>query len=298
MAAPTTAPREVAPAGGLGALPRAALPSLPVVSALPGIRKVPAKDFTGLALTRPPVTIERAHVDAFAAVCGFPRKDVVPLPYPHLLAFGLQMAIMGSSDFPAPAIGSVHIENSITQHGRLAIGDTVHVTARVGAPVPHPKGTVYEFVTEVRGGSDGGELVWEETSAYLRRGKADDAASYGTVLPEADPGGVVWTLPGDLGRRYAAVSGDHNPIHLYPLTAKALGFKRQIAHGMWTMARSVAALENRLPDAVRVDVAFRKPVFLPGKVAFGSEPVDQGYAFSLSSPTSGSRHLLGRTTAL
>jgi hypothetical protein len=168
--------------------------------------------------------------------------------------------------------------------------------------VPHPKGTVYEFVTEIRG-ADGGDLdsadlIWEETSAYLRRGKGDSNASYGAVLPEADPSGVVWSLPGDLGRRYAAVSGDHNPIHLYPLTAKALGFKRQIAHGMWTMARSVAALENRLPDAVRVDVAFRKPVFLPGKVAFGSEPVDQGYAFSLSSPASASRHLLGRTTAL
>ena len=60
------------------------------------------------------------------------------------------------------------------------------------------------------------------------------------------------------------MSGDHNPIHLYPITAKALGFPRQIAHGMWTMARCVAALENRLPDAVRVDVAFKKPVLLPG----------------------------------
>ena len=80
------------------------------------------------------------------------------------------------------------------------------------------------------------------------------------------------------------MSGDHNPIHLYPLTAKALGFKRQIAHGMWTKARCVAALENRLPDAVRVDVAFKKPVFLPGTVAFGSTPVDDGYAFSLSNP--------------
>ena len=48
------------------------------------------------------------------------------------------------------------------------------------------------------------------------------------------------------------MSGDHNPIHLYPLTAKALGFRRQIAHGMWSLARCVAAVENRLPDAVTV----------------------------------------------
>ena len=82
---------------------------------------------------------------------------------------------------------------------------------------------------------------------------------------------MTWRLRGDLGRRYAAVSGDHNPIHLYPLTAKALGFKRQIAHGMWSLARCVAALENRLPDAVTVDAAFKKPIFLPGTVAFGQD---------------------------
>ncbi len=108
----------------------------------------------------------------------------------------------------------------------------------------------------------------------------------------------MWSLPGDLGRRYAAVSGDYNPIHLYPLTAKALGFNRQIAHGMLTLARCLAALENRLPEMVRVDVAFKKPVFLPSRVAFGSRPLDDGYAFSLSKAGSETLHLLGRTAAL
>ena len=92
------------------------------------------------------------------------------------------------------------------------------------------------------------------------------------------------------------MSGDRNPIHLYPLTAKVLGFKRQIAHGMWSAARCVAALENRLPDAVTVEVAFKKPVFLPGSVTFGARHVDSGYAFGLSDPISGAPHLQGRTT--
>ena len=93
-------------------------------------------------------------------------------------------------------------------------------------------------------------------------------------MPRA--GGIGGACPADLGRRYAAVSGDHNPIHLYPLTAKALGFPRQIAHGMWSKARCIAALENRLPDPVRVDVAFKKPIILPGTVAFGSPPTTTG----------------------
>jgi acyl dehydratase len=273
---------------------RVALPSVPVVNLLPGIRKT-GGEFTGLSKVGPEITIERDHVEAYAAVCGFPPKDTVPLPYPHLLAFDLQMAIMSDPAFPAPAIGTVHVENSITEHRLIAIGETVAVTASVGPARPHPKGKVYDFLTVV---TADGENVWEETSTYLRRGPGDPSASSGSAFPDAEPNGVVWNLPGDLGRRYAAVSGDANPIHLYPLTAKALGFPRQIAHGMWTMARCVAALENRLPGAVRVDVAFKKPVLLPGSVAFGSTPLDGGYAFSLSRPKDGAPHLAGRTTAL
>ena len=234
-------------------------------------------------------------MERYADVCGFPTKDTAPLPYPHLLAFELQMGIMTDPGFPAPAIGTVHLENSITQHRPVAIGETVDVLAKVGPSRKHPKGTIYDFVTVV---SAGGETVWEETSSYLRRGKGDKSASSGSSFPDAEPGPLVWKLPADLGRTYAAVSGDRNPIHLYAITAKALGFPRQIAHGMWTMARSVAALENRIADSARVDVAFKRPVLLPGSVQFGSTQLDDGFAFSLVSPKDGSPHLVGRTRNL
>jgi acyl dehydratase len=95
------------------------------------------------------------------------------------------------------------------------------------------------------------------------------------------------------------VSGDHNPIHLHALTAKAFGFPRQIAHGMWSLARCAAALENRIPDAVTVDAAFKKPIVLPGTVGFGQDAVPDGVgggiAFALTSPKNGAPHLLGRT---
>jgi acyl dehydratase len=281
----------------MAALPmllRAALPSVPVVNQLPGVRKR-GGEFTGLTRTAPAVTVARTEVDRYAAVCGFPAKDTVPLPYPHLLAFPLQMAIMSDPAFPAAAIGIVHVENSITSHRPVGVGEALAVSVSVGAAKPHPKGRVHDFVSTA---TVDGETVWQETSSYLRRGKGDDTAPAGATFPDAPPHGITWRLPADLGRRYAAVSGDANPIHLYPLTARALGFPRQIAHGMWTMARSVAALENRLPDAVRVDVAFKKPVLLPGSVAFGSAAVDGGWAFSLSSPKSGAPHLAGRTTGL
>jgi len=281
---------------GVSTLLRAALPSLPVVGGLPGVRKAPLSDFSGLTVQRPPVTVDRAHVDAYARVCGFPTKDTVPFTYPHMLAFGLHMAIMTDPAFPAPAIGTVHLENSITGHRPISVGETLSVSASVGAPRPHAKGRVFDFEVEVH--DTDGALVWESTSSYLRRGKGDPDAPAGRTFPDAPANGTVWKLPADLGRRYAAVSGDYNPIHLYPLTAKALGFPRQIAHGMWTLARCVASLESWLPDAATVEVAFKKPVLLPTSVALGSAPVEGGYAFALTDPRTGAPHLAGRTRAV
>jgi len=293
-AGPATKTLDGAP-GGLSTLLRAALPAVPVLNQLPGVRKAPAGDFTGLSYRREQVVAERPRVDAYAAVCGFPRKDVVPLTFPHLLAFPLHMAIMSDPAFPYPAIGMVHVENTITAHRAIGVGEVLDVTTTVGAPRPHARGVLLDFVTAV---CAAGAPVWESTSTYLRRGRSVDGdAAPGLVVADPPIGGVEWRLPADLGRTYASVSGDANPIHLYPLTAKALGFPRQIAHGMWTLARSVAAIENRLPEAVTVEVAFKKPVFLPGTVAFAARQDDAGWTFALSSPKDGSPHLLGRTTS-
>ena len=271
---------------------KAALPVVPGVNLLPGVRKR-GGDLPDATLVRHDVAVDREHVAAYAAVCGFPRKDTLPLPYPHLLAFGLQIEIMTSAAFPFPAIGTVHLENSLTQHRPIGLDEQLQVTVSPANLRPHAKGRVFDMLTKVHAR---GELVWEETSTYLRRGSGDDEAPPGAAFPDAPPQGITWRLPGDLGRRYAGVSGDRNPIHLYPVTAKAFGFPRQIAHGMWSMACCVAALENRLPDAVTVAVAFKRPILLPGTVAFGARPTDDGWAFSLSSPKSGAPHLAGATS--
>ncbi len=271
---------------------KAALPSIPVVNQLPGVKKDRNADPSTLEFTRDGLTIEREHAAAYAAVCGFPAKDAVPLTYPHMLAFPLHMAAMTSPQFPYPAVGSVHVENVITSHRPIHAGETLDVTVRVSPTRPHAKGTAVDFLSEVRSGDD---VVWESTSTYLRRGRGHEDAPRGLVFDTTPVGTTEWRLPADLGRRYGAVSGDRNPIHLYPLTAKALGFPRQIAHGMWSLARCVAALENRLPDAVRVEVAFKKPILLPGTVAFGHELTVDGQAFALTSPKDGAPHLVGST---
>jgi hypothetical protein len=277
--------------GGLPTMLKAALPIVPGINLLPGVAKKggPLPD---LVLHRNGVTIDPADVAAYAGVCGFETRDRLPLTYPHMLSFPLQMAIMTDGAFPYPAIGSVHVSNSIHRLRPIAATESLDVTVSAVELRPHPKGKVFDMITTV---AAGGETVWESTSTYLRFGKGDDTATSGGVPLDVVPGnGTEWKLAGNLGRRYAAVSGDHNPIHLYPLTAKALGFNRQIAHGMWSLARCVAAIETRLADEVTVDVEFKKPIFLPGKVAFGSRVVEGGIDFALTDPRKGAPHLVGR----
>jgi hypothetical protein len=276
---------------------KAALPSIPVVNQLPGVRKT-GGDPSSLHELRT-ATVTREHVAAYARVCGFPVKDTAPLTFPHVLAFPLHMAVMTSPEFPFPAIGTVHLANSITRHRPIDIGEKLQIEVHASPVRPHPKGRAVDFLATARVDA---ETVWESTSTYLRRGGASDDAVASTASTDASdvvPGRIAWRLAGDVGRRYAAVSGDHNPIHLHPLTAKALGFRRQIAHGMWSLARCVAALENRTPDAVTVDATFTKPIFLPGTVMFGQDAVDgeRGIAFALTSPKGGAPHLVGRTRA-
>ncbi len=287
---------------GVGALLRAALPSVPGVNLLPGVRKTGATGDPDLVATGPAVLVDRAQVAAYAAVCGFPAKETLPLTYPHVLALPLHLALMAHPAFPFPAVGTVHLENAVTSHRPVYVGETLRASVRTGPIQRHPRGTAVDLVAQVRSGED---LVWESTSTYLRRGRQPDGgAEHVPLLPEdlaeqSGGAGIEWRLPGDSGRRYAAVSGDHNPIHLHPLTAKAFGFPRPITDRMWTKARCVAAVENRLPEAVRVEVAFRKPVLLPGSVRFRVRGTGDGaHTFALTRPSDGSLHLVGRATPL
>lgn len=281
---------------------KAALPLVPGVSRLPGIKKS-GSTLPQLVLTRHDVPVDRSHLAAYAEVCGFGIKETLPLTYPHMLAFPLHMMLITAGDFPFPAIGLVHIANSITAHRQVTASERLQVTARAQHLRAHSKGRAFDIETQVH---SSGHLVWTETSTFLHRGRSSEGTVDSTrTFEDVAPSVAEWRLAGDLGRRYAAVSGDRNPIHLYGITAKAFGFPRQIAHGMWSEARCLAALEGRLPDAVTVDVVFKKPVLLPGKVAFGSKVIStesgtghQDYAFSLTDPRNGAPHLLGRTSGL
>lgn len=241
------------------------------------------------------VALEAEAVGAYARLCGFAPEQGVPITWPHILAFSLQMRLMLGADFPYPAMGLVHLHNRVRQHARLNIGDRLTLTTRPGRFLAHDKGQAFTLETTA---TRDGATVWQGDSLYLhlgRPGRGDPAP----VLSgdEADRLVETWTLPADLGRRYARVSGDANPIHTSALGARLFGFRRAIAHGMWTKARAVAALSPQAPlDAAEVEVAFRAPLFLPGQVDLYARSAGDIRDFEVRDAAGSRAHLRGRLT--
>ncbi|CAL9541439.1 hypothetical protein SUDANB176_04254 [Streptomyces sp. enrichment culture] len=219
-------------------------------------------------LVLPGLRVDAARLTAYERVCGFPTgEDALPVTYPHVLGFPLAVRLMSAPDFPLPLLGLVHTSIGITRHRATPWAGEYELTVYVEGLAPHRRGTQAAVVTEMR---DAEGVVWESRSTYLARHRtAGQPAGRGAEgRREPLPAVEEWRPAGDVGRRYGAVSGDRNPIHLHPLTARLFGFPRAIAHGMWTVARCLAA--HGTPDAARVRADFRAPVPLPGTVTYAA----------------------------
>jgi len=248
-----------------------------------------------LRLADQPIDAER--LGRYQRLCGFRVSDVLPPTYLHLLTFPLGLELMTRPGFPFPVLGLIHVENEISQHRPVRAHERVTVRTWAANLRPRVSGRVIDLVSEALVGD---EPVWHETSSYLHReqtgGSRPDDIVETQPKPAAEPpsGPVIrWQAAADIGRRYAAVSGDRNPIHLSGLTAKAFGFRGAIAHGMWLKARTLAAFEGRLPEDLRLHVAFKTPLFLPSTVELQATSTERGWQFQVRGVRSGKPHLSG-----
>jgi len=245
-------------------------------------------------LARKGVTVDRAHLAAYDQVCRLPLNDVLPATYPHMLTFPLQMALMSDRSFPLALPGLVHVRNRIELLRPIGADALLDLEVWAENFASHRSGAAVDLCATV---SAGGQEVWRSRSTYLSRGatapEGAPEADIEVAVGDLERVAATWRIPDDAGRRYAKVSGDVNPIHLSGLAAKAFGFKRAIAHGMWVKARVLGALSGRLPDALDLDVSFRKPLFLPSTVTLSTAQADGGWDVAVRNATSGTEHVVG-----
>lgn len=246
-------------------------------------------------LVRRDVTLDAAHIERYARVCGFRLSQGVPPTYVHMLAFPLQMKMMTAPNFPWSVMGLVHLGNTIEQHRALSPGQKLNIEVRSGELVAHEKGQVFSLLSRA---TRNGELVWESTSTFLRMGvRTPRGTPYQSALVDPTPLSrqADWQARADIGRRYGSVSGDINPIHLSAVTAKLFGFKRAIAHGMWTKARALATLLPQEPvEHVLAQIEFKTPLFLPGRATLWTGQIEQGVLFEVRNGRGDKPHLRGK----
>lgn len=315
----------------LPALPNVGL--LVTRAALTGRRRPSPDD--GLPSTRVVLDGLQQDVDRlgrYAHLCGFTLRDTVPATWLHVLSFPLQAHLLAAADFPFAVAGLVHVSNEMSLLRPVKVTELLTVSCSAAHVTPHRHGATFDMINEVQ---VAGDVVWRGVSTYLARGTFLDAHGTAALGAPGAPASVTpddgrvddapapasaastpagdrlplgrapvpaptarWQLPADLGRRYAGVSGDVNPIHLHPWTARLYGFRRPIVHGMWTHARALAAIENRLPAAYTAAVRFTKPILLPATVGFGAQRGADGWHVAVTTRDGTKNHLLGRFSAL
>ncbi len=243
------------------------------------------------------VVVDRKLAEQYDEVCGLPKLDHVAPTFLHVLAAPMHLQLLTHEAFPFKALGVVHVRNNIKAHAPVERGSVVNIDVFVEGAEEARSGLEFEVITCIH---QGGELVWEETTTVLyRTGKSSGSKKERTPPePGVEQGflrSTPWRVPGDMGRRYAAVSGDYNPIHLFPLTAKAFGFKRQIVHGMWSQARVLGDIVDDidLTAPIELDIAFKRPLTLPNKPILTTREDGDSIEYRLASANGKTLYLEG-----
>jgi acyl dehydratase len=260
-----------------------------------------SKPLLAAASTQPPalllysrnVRIRPAHLRRYREVCGVSDEGMLPPAYLHVLAMPLHMRLFVHPQFPVKVLGLVHLRNVIRQFAPITADQSLTLSVQYDMLRETESGQEYGLVTRAHVQD---ELVWEEVSTMLaRRHTPGKRPSIERAVRDESRmvGETTLAAAANTGRRYAFVSGDFNPIHLFDRTAQAFQFKQCVAHGMWSLARCLG--QAQLPAvALELDAQFKLPVYLPSEFVFRQQRAASadGSELTLTTPKGDRLHLL------
>jgi MaoC like domain len=248
------------------------------------------------------VAIDRKHLAAYSEVCGAAAGATLPIAYPHVLAMPLHLAMLGAEAFPVKLFGLVHVQNRIAMRQPLSAEEPAEIRAWIEGHRDTERGQEFDLHTDY---VVAGEALWEETCTFLARRKpAAGAKPGGARSSDGAPDAAAlktssFRAPSGLGRRYGFISGDVNPIHMSDLTARAFGFSRAIAHGMWSLGRSASDFEaEQFDGGCELSVNFKLPIYMPSWLTLQRWSVENGTSFALRDAQGEKPHLTGTLKSL
>jgi len=248
------------------------------------------------------VVIDRKHLAQYSEICGAASGGTLPIAYPHILAMPLHLAMLGAEAFPVKLFGLVHVQNRIAMREPLSADEAAEIRCWIEGHRDTERGQEFDLHTDY---VVAGEALWEETCTFLARKKPTPGATKTSISRsvEGAPDGVAvksssFRAPAGLGRRYGFISGDVNPIHMSDLTARAFGFPRAIAHGMWSLGRLASDFEPEAFHGCELSVTFKLPIFMPAWLMLQRWDIENGSAFALRDAQGEKPHLTGTLKAL
>jgi acyl dehydratase len=243
------------------------------------------------------------NVEAYREVCGYSAQaGMVPVTYPEMHFTQLIAEAVLSSGFPFSPLGLIHVGQRVQSFAPILPGDLVDATTELEELRETGRGFELDFSMSVE---KGGRRVWAGLATLLSRSPAKQSAKKGKRRGDASrpvsassERAFELTVPGNTGVRYARVSGDYNPHHLWWFTARPLGYRLPIAHGMWTFARVLSeVLDGVDGDApLSASTVFKRPLLMPSRIHIEAPRLAErpgGVRFAAREASSGAPHLIG-----
>lgn len=214
------------------------------------------------------ISINPEKLKAYREICELQDDGMLPVLYPHVFTAPLHMAILSHKDFPIPLLGMLHFRNHLVQHRPIRDDELLDVEVSLAEHRIVKQGFEFDYLIKVE---SNGELVWNSITTYLKQGKFGKDYNISPrsdlIEPLKDAKRIAeFPIPADIGKRYARICSDFNPIHMSKTAAKLFGFRRDIAHAMWATAKSIGKLNLKSSGKpVRVDLGFKGPLFIESK---------------------------------
>lgn len=228
----------------------------------------PGDTFPKITAVVKDVTIDQDKLKAYREICELPEDGYLPVLYPHVFTAPLHMAILSHKEFPIPLAGMLHYRNHSIQHRPIKQDEKLDVEVALDEHRIVKQGFEFDYTIRI---VSGGEVVWNSITTYLKQGR------FGTeytpsprselIQPEKSAKRFVdHFIPKNIGKRYAKICSDYNPIHISKFMAKLMGFKRDIAHAMWATSLSIGKVGvDPKKGAVRIDLGFKAPLIIESK---------------------------------
>ena len=217
--------------------------------------------------------------------CEIIEEPGLPLHYPHVVASPMHLVMLTEPEFPLRLLGAVHARNHAVRYRPIQAAEKLDLRCRILQCRYRPQGYEIDFETQIE---SSGELVWSEITTFLVRKKMideDPPSPLAEVFPWDEKEALLldeFVVPKRAGKRYAAITGDYNPIHISRFLARLFGFRRDLVHGMWGVARATNRMEElRSEGPVRVDIAFKGPLYMESQIRVHNSPCEDGQSLRL-----------------